>query len=193
MITLKKNPDMRLFTILLFLVITGPLAAQWQQMKGPEGACALQFEAMGDQLSVATDAELYLSDDEGLSWQLADFLPDDANIIHLLVEGDSIFIAAIDQSQPSYARDRLFYSTDGGVAWANVPLPGSLSSIYQETLFGAPHALYYNRRDELFKYDLTTQDWQVVPVPADIYVIAGEQELLVAAAYDATYLSDDDG
>src|SRR5450755_2517307 len=114
------RPVIRCFVLLLFVVsaefiVSGTLAAQWQQTNGPSGHEINALFAAPDTTYAATSGGLYFTADGAVTWQLLGFPGQHVNYVwgHNAILIVGVFDSAVDQ----YVT--LYRSSDRGLSWTN--------------------------------------------------------------------------
>jgi hypothetical protein len=112
----------RKISILLFAIslIMGVTKAQWQQTNGPEGGTVNCIKHVGNQVWMGTRTGLYISSNNGLTWQKSSLLIN-TTIGDIYTEGDTIIVlyAVSANSSGDYIDVNTLTSFDGGNSWTN--------------------------------------------------------------------------
>lgn len=201
---------MKQLIAVLLILITGclPGFAQWTQTNGPEGARVYDLQRVNSNIWAGTDAGLFISSNEGQSWNLAGFLPPQSEVRKIFRRGEEIMlaVASVNLTVPSIVNAYHYYfyrSVDNGENWLSYDLPVGNVSIenFGERIkfFRIGTSIFFkNRYDfnehrfDLFRSDNNGATWQRIITP-NVSLIAGDAERLLIANSGSTYLSDTNG
>ncbi len=99
--------------VLLFCITTATTAQiNWQQTNGPCGATVYALEISGTNLFAATRGNIYLSTNNGSSWNAISTSLGNYNFTSIVVSGANIFVGSLGGG--------VFLSNDNGLSWTQV-------------------------------------------------------------------------
>ncbi len=192
----------KIIYLIISLIFSFQLNGQWLQTNGPEGAEVYDLERIDAEIWAATDAGLFISTNEGATWNLASFLPFESDVRTIFKEGSEIFltVSVYDYSYNFSLQSfnhYLYRSVNNGVSWVSYDLPithlspdefGENVQIYR---IGS--SLFFKRKTDLFRSNNNGVSWQQVNVPEDILYITSDGNRILAASSQTIYISNDKG
>jgi len=99
--------------VLSFCIITATTAQiNWQQTNGPYGGTVYALEISGTNLFAATRGNIYLSTNNGSSWNAISTSLGNNNFTSIVVSGANIFVGSLGGG--------VFLSNDNGLSWTQV-------------------------------------------------------------------------
>ena len=180
------------------------LFGQWIQTSGPEGSYVHELERVNNEIWAATQSGLFISENEGLTWQKADFLPPEYSVRNIIVDGDEILLSTglYDFNFPQFFpfKFNLLRSTDAGLTWTSKRMPvetfGNYYFYYDEimVLHKSDNYLFvsYRGRDIYRSADLG-DTWEEISSPPSIGASAFSGDKILATNSVYCYLSIDAG
>ena len=192
-----------LFTLLMF---NGSLFGQWIQTSGPEGSYVHELERVNNEIWAATQSGLFISENEGLTWQKADFLPPEYSVRNIIVDGDEILLSVgvYDFDTPLFYpfpyKFSLYRSTDAGLTWTSKSMPvetlGSSYFYYDEimVLHKSENYLFVSfSTGDMFRSTDLGDTWEDISTPLIVSASAFSGDIILASNAAFCYLSIDAG
>ncbi|MCC6413218.1 MAG: T9SS type A sorting domain-containing protein [Saprospiraceae bacterium] len=193
-----------LLTLLALALFSPTLFAQWTQTAGPEGGLVYCVEQVGTELWAGTQGGLYISSDEGDSWQLSPDVPAVDFVSRILVYGDTVImlVSQYDLFESEFDIN-VFVRTSPGGSWAIHTTPVFDWDGLAGNLFLNAYGLYTIGSGEFFKSVDLGATWTTLALPIeDNYVQKlfsdGDRIIVDSYIYDTAYVeyniySDDGG
>lgn len=179
--------------ILLSMITSGKLHAQWTQTNGPEGGVVNCFAWINGEIWLGSQTGIYTSGNDGLSWDKSTFL-DNTHIMEILVAGDTIVIQ-FGVSEPVLFAQSGYYSVtsiDGGISWGQEHLIFTQSNVYLSPIqFCQSSLVCYTDYNVYVSSDLGVT-WDTIIYPPNMYireVIVDKYRIVVDSYTYSTYIN----
>ncbi len=191
----------RLTTFFCFLLFNSFLFGQWVQTNGPEGSYVHELHRVNDEIWAATQGGLFISDNEGITWTKADFLPSEHTVRNILVDGDEILLSSgfYDFSLPQWIpfKFNLYRSTDAGLTWTSklMPVRDHNNYFYESMVLHKSENYIYvvYRGGDMHRSADLGDTWQEILTPPSIMATAFSGDKILATNIGYCYLSIDAG
>ena len=159
------------FFLFLAFIYSGQLAAQttdWQQLPGPIGGSVNTIAQSGNTWYAGTGNGVFQSEDEGLSWEHLDWIPQSESVAGLFISADEILVTALKIDLSGYSTDNwtalLYRSTDSGQSWVVTEIIKDLSAYDPLVIFRHRGQLFITSGYQLFLHSEDNgQTWEEVP------------------------------
>lgn len=188
-----------LFFFLLLLFPYAALHAQWVSANGPEGGIVYDVQRVGTDLWAGTEGGLYVSKDNGASWERSLLIAPEDNVRAISVYPNEILLGVTHWTNNSGTADPqilCYRSTDSGATFAQSEMPlfnwdGNINRFSRQG-----NALYCHA-EERWVYSLDNAlTWEPVPLPdsnyyARSFAVSGKRMLF--ADYYTLWSSEDAG
>lgn len=181
-----------------FIFLFGTLQAQWLPTSGPEGGEINCMTRVGAEIWVGAPSGIYISANEGLSWQKSNFLSG-TPVGSIYCSGDTIVVQFCQHfnTQSAYSPTALYKTTssfDGGTTWStpqNIHSAMSFYPNYMGKLYPCRSGLIYilNSGSASFISPDMGLTWSMTSLPVHLFpakVIVDPNRLLIEAYDDST-------
>lgn len=191
---------MKQFFFSALLIFFGSiLHAQWVSANGPEGGIVYDVQRVGTDLWAGTEGGLYVSKDNGTSWERSPLIAPEDNVRAISVYPNEILLGVTHWTYNSSTADPqtlCYRSTDGGTTFTQSEMPlfnwdGNINRFSRQG-----NALYCHA-NELWAYSLDNAlTWEPVPLPdsnyyANSFAVNGDR--MFFADYYTLWKSEDAG
>ncbi len=150
----------KLWVVIVAALFSSTAHSQWVQLPGPQGGSVNCVEKVDNEIWTGTNCGIYVSTNEGVSWQKSYFMSTD-RIKDIYSSGDTILIAfdSVPVSGFSYSTFTIV-SFDKGLTWS---IPAELSWFETTVNFSRVNNTIYNDKTVSFDFGMSWQD--LMPVP----------------------------
>jgi photosystem II stability/assembly factor-like uncharacterized protein len=167
----------RPYVLLLLVLLSSPLKAQWKPTSGPYGGTANCFTQIGDRIFLGTAGSIYESTDSGASWHDRSVGIRPNSPIISFAGGAAMLYAA--------ATDAIYRSDDTGLTWKKATCSGLTQPFAFSGFGGSRHAVFASYKLSAYRSSDAGEHWGRV----DTGLMNLVQPKAIASVGDTMYIA----